>query len=69
MKTIQGPAIFLAQYMGDEPPFADISTAAEWAAGLGFKGLQIPTWDPRAFDLMQASESKDWCDDWSYQLQ
>jgi sugar phosphate isomerase/epimerase len=68
MKTIQGPAIFLAQYMGDEPPFDDIDTAAKWAAGLGFKGLQIPTWDSRAIDLDQAAKSKSYCEDWQAQL-
>jgi sugar phosphate isomerase/epimerase len=68
MKTIQGPAIFLAQYMGDEPPFDDIDTAAKWAAGLGFKGLQIPTWDSRAIDLDQAAESKSYCEDWQAKL-
>ena len=68
MKTIKGPAIFLAQYMGDDPPFDNIDTAAEWAAGLGFKGLQIPTWDSRAIDIAQAAESKDYCDDWRAKL-
>ncbi len=64
MKTIQGPAIFLAQYMGDEPPFDDYRTAARWAGDLGFKGLQIPTWDPAAIDLDQAAASQSYCDDY-----
>ncbi len=68
MKTIQGPAIFLAQYMADEPPFDRLETAAAWAAGLGFRGLQIPTWDARAFDLDQAAESRDWCEDFRGRL-
>ena len=68
MKTIKGPAIFLAQYMGDEPPFDNIETAAKWAAELGFKGLQIPTWDSNAIDLDQASESKSYCDDYKGML-
>jgi sugar phosphate isomerase/epimerase len=69
MKTIQGPAIFLAQYMGDEPPFDDVETAAAWAADLGFEGLQIPTWDPRAIDLEQAAASQAYCDDWRARLE
>ena len=68
MKTLKGPAIFLAQYMGDQPPFDDLDTAAAWAAGLGFKGLQIPSWDARTIDLVQASESQAYCDDWRARL-
>lgn len=64
MKTIKGPAIFLAQFMGDQAPFDDISTIAKWAASLGYVGVQIPTWDPRCIDLQKAAESKDYCDDW-----
>ncbi len=68
MRTIQGPAIFLAQYMGEDPPFDNLETAAAWAADLGFQGLQIPTWDGRCIDLDQAADSKDWCDDWKGRL-
>src|SRR5690606_22664253 len=63
MKTIKGPAIFLAQFAGDEPPFDTLDHIAGWAADLGFVGVQIPTWDSRLFDLKQAAESKSWCDD------
>ncbi|QKY06721.1 sugar phosphate isomerase/epimerase family protein [Janthinobacterium lividum] len=62
MKTIQGPAIFLAQFLGDEPPFDSLEHLAQWAAGLGYKGLQLPT-APRLFDLEQAASSKQYCDD------
>jgi sugar phosphate isomerase/epimerase len=68
MKTIQGPALFLAQYMGDEPPFNAITSAADWAAGLGFKALQIPTWDAAAIDLDQAASSQSYCDDYRAML-
>lgn len=34
MKTIRGPAIFLAQFAGDEAPFNSLDTIAEWAASL-----------------------------------
>ncbi|MEM1328574.1 MAG: sugar phosphate isomerase/epimerase [Bacteroidota bacterium] len=63
MKTIKGPAIFLAQFMGDEAPFNDLDSICQWAANLGYKGVQIPSWDGRAIDLKQAAESKDYCDD------
>jgi sugar phosphate isomerase/epimerase len=64
MKTIKGPAIFLAQFMGDEPPFDNLKTICKWAASLGYVGVQIPTWDARCIDLKQAAESKDYCDEW-----
>ena len=63
MKTIKGPAIFLAQFAGDAAPFDSLPAIARWAAGLGFKGVQIPTWDARLFDLARAAESKDYCDE------
>lgn len=60
---MKGPAIFLAQFAGDEAPFNSLQTMARWAAGLGYKGIQIPTWDSRLFDLRQAAESQDYCDE------
>ena len=63
MKTIKGPGIFLAQFMGDAHPFNSLNTICEWAANLGFKGVQLPTWDSRVIDLKQAAESQDYCDD------
>ncbi|WP_395078034.1 sugar phosphate isomerase/epimerase family protein [Flavobacterium sp.] len=51
MKTIKGPAIFLAQFYGDKPPFNTIDGICQWASSLGYKGVQIPTWDIRYFDL------------------
>ncbi|MGQ9371144.1 sugar phosphate isomerase/epimerase family protein [Azospirillum sp. ST 5-10] len=63
MKTIKGPAIFLAQFAGDAAPFDSLPAIARWAAGLGFKGVQIPSWDARLFDLAKAAESKDYCDE------
>ena len=62
MKTIKGPGIFLAQFAGDEAPFNSLDGMARWAAGLGFKGVQIPSWDGRLFDLKLAAESQDYCD-------
>lgn len=63
MKTIKGPAIFLAQFMGDEPPFDTLKTISKWVASLGYKGIQIPAWDSRCIDLKKAAESKDYCDE------
>ena len=63
MKTIKGPGIFLAQFAGDAAPFNTLENMARWAAGLGFAGVQIPTWDARLFDLKQAAESQAYCDD------
>ncbi len=61
MRTIKGPGIFLAQFAGDAAPFNTLVGMAQWAAGLGFAGVQIPTWDKRLFDLKLAAESKDYC--------
>jgi len=63
MKTMKGPAIFLAQFASDSPPFNDLKSIAKWAASLGYKGVQIPSWDNRLFDLKQAAESRSYCDD------
>ncbi|CAD6561026.1 sugar phosphate isomerase/epimerase family protein [Paraburkholderia sabiae] len=62
MKTIKGPAIFLAQFMGDDAPFDNLAHLAQWAAGLGYKGIQVPA-DPRLVDLEQAAASQTYCDD------
>ncbi|BCP52860.1 AP endonuclease [Kaistia sp. 32K] len=63
MKTIKGPAIFLAQFAGDAAPFNSFDAICGWASSLGYKGVQIPTWDSRLIDLNKASESKDYCDE------
>jgi sugar phosphate isomerase/epimerase len=63
MKTIKGPAIFLAQFAGDEAPFDSLDAIGGWAAGLSYKGVQIPTWDARLFDLEKAAASDSYCDE------
>jgi sugar phosphate isomerase/epimerase len=63
MKMIKGPAIFLAQFAGDAAPFNSFDGICEWAAALGYVGVQIPTWDARLFDLKEASESQDYADE------
>tara|TARA_R110000868_G_scaffold235273_6_gene489092 strand:- start:44142 stop:45197 length:1056 start_codon:yes stop_codon:yes gene_type:complete len=63
MKTIKGPAIFLAQFMDDVEPFNNLKNICAWAADLGYKAVQIPSWDGRAIDLEKAGTSKDYCDE------
>lgn len=62
MTAMKGPGIFLAQFLGDTAPFDTLDGLAEWAADLGFVGVQIPC-DPRLIDLKTAAESRDYCDD------
>ena len=59
---MKGPAIFLAQFAGTKPPFDKLETMAQWAAGLGYVGVQVPT-DPALFDLEQAAKSQTYCDE------
>jgi sugar phosphate isomerase/epimerase len=68
MKTIKGPGIFLAQFMGDQPPFNDLKTICQWAKGLGFVGVQLPTWDSRCIDVQKAAESKTYADELKGQI-
>ncbi|MEM6665487.1 MAG: sugar phosphate isomerase/epimerase family protein, partial [Pseudomonadota bacterium] len=63
MKTIKGPALFLAQFAGDDAPFNSWDNITRWAADCGYKGVQLPSWDGRLFDLAKAAESKDYCDE------
>jgi len=63
MKTIKGPALFLAQFMGDEAPFNSLDSICKWVANLGYKAVQLPTWDDRVIDLSLAAESKTYCDE------
>ena len=60
---IKGPGLFLAQFAGDEAPFDSLENITKWAAGLGYKGVQIPTFDGRLFDLNKAAESDAYCDE------
>jgi sugar phosphate isomerase/epimerase len=63
MQTIKGPAIFLAQFLGDKPPFNNLKSICEWARSLGYAGVQIPSWDGRCIDLQRAAESKTYADE------
>ena len=61
--TLRGPAIFLAQFARDTPPFHTWGEITRWAASLGFKGVQLPSLDRRLIDLKQAATSKHYCDE------
>ena len=63
MNTIKGPAIFIAQFIGDEAPFNSLESICTWAKNLGYKGVQLPTLDPRFIDLQKAAESKTYADE------
>lgn len=63
MSQIKGPAIFLAQFMGDQAPYNTLPNITEWVKGLGYQGVQIPAFDGRLIDIKKASESKTYCDD------
>jgi len=60
---MKGPGIFLAQFAGNEAPFNSLEKMGEWAARLGYKGVQVPTSDPSIFDLQVAASSQAYCDD------
>ncbi|CAM8672363.1 sugar phosphate isomerase/epimerase family protein [Sphingobium cupriresistens] len=63
MKTITGPGLFIAQFMGKKAPFDTLDNMAGWAAALGYKGLQLPTGVGSFIDLEIAAESQDYCDE------
>ena len=63
MKTIKGPAVFLAQFVDKTAPFNSLDGICKWASELGYKGIQIPTWETSLIDLDKASDSQDYCDE------
>ena len=63
MKTIKGPGLFLAQFARDTAPHNTLEGIAGWARDYGYKGIQIPTWDKRLFDLDKAAASETYCDE------
>jgi sugar phosphate isomerase/epimerase len=63
--TLLGPGIYLAQFASDSAPFNSWDSITRWAAGHGFKGVQVPSWDGRIFDMKQAAASKGWCDEFA----
>lgn len=63
MRTIKGPAIFIAQFIGDQEPFNNLTSICKWAKNLGYKAVQLPTNDPRFIDVQKAAESKTYADE------
>lgn len=63
MKTLKGPALFLAQFAGDDAPFDSLPNIAKWAADVGYQGVQMPSWDGRLFDVEKAAQSTTYCDE------
>ncbi|TVR44493.1 MAG: sugar phosphate isomerase/epimerase [Planctomycetota bacterium] len=60
---MQGPAIFLAQFMADSAPFDSWANVCRWAGELGYAGLQVPSWDARCINLELAATSDAYCDE------
>ena len=60
---MKGPAVFLAQFASDEAPFNSLDSITKYMGDLGYKGVQIPTWDGRLFDLEKAAESQTYVDE------
>lgn len=60
---MKGPAIFLAQFTGDQAPFNSLDGLCRWAADLGYKGIQLPTFERHLIDLETAASSQDYCDE------
>jgi sugar phosphate isomerase/epimerase len=56
-ETIQGPSLFIAQFIEAAGPRSTVAGLADWAAALGFKALQVPALDPRLRDLAGLSEA------------
>lgn len=63
MSKMKGPAIFLAQFAAAEAPFDSPANIGQWAGELGYKGVQLPTWESGLIDLEQAAESKGYCEE------
>ncbi len=63
MSQIKGPAIFLAQFVGNKPPFNTLENITAWAKSLGYLGVQIPAPAIQLIDLDEAVKSKDYCDE------
>ena len=61
--TMQGPAIFLAQFAADTVPYNSWGAITRWAGSLGYRGVQLPSWDARFIDLAKAAESQGYCDE------
>ena len=61
--NVKGPAIFLAQFVGEEAPFDSLDNITKWAGDLGYVGVQVPTWESSLIDLSLAASSQTYCDE------
>ena len=59
VKTIKGPAVFLAQFAGGGPHLQNLNDMAKWAKECGFIGVQLPSWDGRVMDLAEGRREQD----------
>lgn len=67
MKTIKGPGLFLAQFLGDKAPFDSWEAITGWAASLGYRGVQVPSGASQLIDLDLAATSQGYAEDWAGQ--
>ena len=63
MKTIKGPGLFLAQFVGPQAPFDSFGAITAWAADCGYLGVQVPSGAEALIDLDLAATSTTYCDD------
>ena len=64
MRTIKGPAIFLAQFAGDKAPFDTLDNICSWAAEPRLQGRADPDLGQRSFiDVEKAATSKTYADE------
>lgn len=63
MRTIDGPGVFLAQFIAPVAPYDRLDTLLDWAAAIGFRGVQVPTFNPAILDLERAATSLAYCDE------
>ncbi|WP_411837379.1 sugar phosphate isomerase/epimerase family protein [Paracoccus sp. ME4] len=63
MKTMRGPGLFLAQFVGDTAPFDGWDAITAWAAERGYLGVQVPSGAAQLMDLEQAASSRGYAED------
>jgi sugar phosphate isomerase/epimerase len=60
---MKGPAIYLIQFLGNEPPFNGLESSCKYMADLGYKGIQLPVEDSRILDIDKLAESQSYADE------
>ena len=53
---IKGPGHILGAVCRRCRPFNSFDSITKWAGSIGYKGVQIPSWDGRLFDSKKAAE-------------